>query len=148
MGYWIFTVATGIAAWERPVNGRNGGRFTPKRVLDSENWIGYAARARGVPKLGEARIGIEVYLAEGTKGDVDNRLKTVMDALQRCDLIKNDNQIDVAMVSRTLPPGSSPSVAIYTIENGSTPVLPEERPTASRGSRPKTESPSLVLESG
>lgn len=138
-------MATGIAAWERPVEGAHG-RYTPAKVIASEDAIGYAAIAAGVPRLGKARIGVRVWLAEGTRGDVDNRIKTVLDGLQRAQRISNDNQVDDLHVTRDLPPRASPVVLVFTLPRVARPgEPPEERPTAATRALPKTESPSRVL---
>lgn len=119
MGTWTFTVATGIAAWERPADSKTGKRYTPKKVIDSETWIGWAARAAGVPSLGKARVGLAVLLPIGTLGDVDNRVKTVMDALQKANIIDNDNQVDSLSVERNLPRRASPVVTVYELTSPS-----------------------------
>lgn len=112
---WTFTVPTGIAAWQRP--GSNAGqRFTPRAVKASEDAIAFRARSAGVPALGVARVGLRVAIPRKTRGDVDNRLKTVMDALQRGGIIANDDQVDAARVVRTLEPRASPRITLYVIE--------------------------------
>lgn len=112
---WTFSVPTGIAAWERPVDNPRGGRFTPKKVIVSENAIGSYARAAGVPRLHKARIGVHVLLAVGTRGDIDNRVKTVLDALQRANIVDNDTQVDDLGVRRVLPRGAHPMVRLFRI---------------------------------
>lgn len=154
MGDWTFTVPTGIAAWERPVEGARG-RFTPKKVLESERAIGIYALAAGVRRMGKARIGVHVLIAIGTRGDVDNRAKTVLDGLEKAGIVDNDEQVDDLACRRVLPPGSPPVVRVFELADPPSGTASREvaRPGPRRrsaqqrrpGSSPKTESPSRVL---
>jgi Holliday junction resolvase RusA-like endonuclease len=56
--------------------------------------IAWSAAAAGVPRLGKTRVAVELQIPWGTPGDVDNRAKTLLDALQRGRIIDNDEQVD------------------------------------------------------
>ena len=99
----------------RHVNGRvlisKAGREYRKAV---------AAACRGVRGLGCARLGVNVVLQppDRCRRDIDNILKSLLDALEHAGVYDDDGQIDRLMVHRLSAPcrGGAAHVSIEALE--------------------------------
>lgn len=90
---WVFSVPD-VPAWRRPGQRRDGRRYLQPEDKAAQEAIAWSAVAAGVPRLGKTRVAVELQIPWGTPGDVDNRAKTLLDALQRGRIIDNDEQVD------------------------------------------------------
>jgi Holliday junction resolvase RusA-like endonuclease len=65
--------------------------------------VGYALGRRAnkqPPLLGRLRVRIDLYPANEVRMDIDNRIKAILDALQRAQVYADDEQLDVLIVDR------------------------------------------------
>ena len=60
------------------------------------------AEARGAFLQGKLAVKVIAHL-KTTQGDLDNRLKPLLDALEYADVIKNDRQVDDLRITRGAP---------------------------------------------
>ena len=75
--------------------------------------------AQKVPKLGTQRLKVLIYLhpKDRRKIDLDNRLKSCIDALQDAGVFDDDEQIDHLTIQRaTIKSGGGATVAIEVID--------------------------------
>lgn len=72
----------------------------------------------GFPKLGKARVAIEISLSSPTKRkyDIDNRAKCVLDCLVKSQTIDDDEQVDVLTIRRLEPCGDVCFVSVTVLE--------------------------------
>ena len=81
---------------------RRGRRFrTDETKTFQDNIIAEFKKLWGKPQFCE-RAGLYLYFSQKTKRcwDIDNRVKSIQDCLQKADVIKNDSQIDILHVER------------------------------------------------
>jgi crossover junction endodeoxyribonuclease RusA len=89
-----FTIDFPIVPKGRPRKGRYGNFYTPKETADCEKQIQIIARGacrRGRNSTFQGPVALLLDLA-AHRGDLDNRIKTVSDALNKI-LYKDDRQI-------------------------------------------------------
>jgi len=82
-------------------SGKNGIRYLkkPAKVFRHEvAVIAHKGSSRGV--FGNARLAMRVDLHFGNGGDLDNRLKGLLDALEYAEVFENDRQIDDLRIVR------------------------------------------------
>jgi Holliday junction resolvase RusA-like endonuclease len=81
-------------AWQRPQRGLGGQFFTPKRTLDYEGQVAWAARAKRV-RFGAAPVEarIELWTTSVLRGDLDNYTKAILDGLQKGEAFADDSQV-------------------------------------------------------
>lgn len=83
------------------VNKHSGGRYLKKRAKVYRHEVAllvHAAGFRGAFGKDKLVMRIDLYLPAG--GDLDNRLKSLLDALEYAELFENDSQIDDLRVVR------------------------------------------------
>jgi crossover junction endodeoxyribonuclease RusA len=98
----------------------HGRRFPNKKALDYKIAVQDYVIEYNVPKLGEARLELTiwVYPPDKRKRDISNIIKIVEDSLQDAGVYENDFQIDVLMVQRgKIIKGGGITVMIETIDN-------------------------------
>ena len=83
-------------------NSRHGRRFRSKHTQEFQ-----AAVEAGLKKVwnkpvfsGRAGLYLYFFQADRRHWDIDNRVKSVQDCLQKAGVIKDDNQIDILHVER------------------------------------------------
>jgi Holliday junction resolvase RusA-like endonuclease len=105
----VFTVPGPCVPWMR-AGSEGRARFTPKkqRVYQAHvAWCATAARAaaRAYPqtssKATRYAVALEVYMPDARRRDIDNGLKTILDACQRI-LWPDDSQVRRAYVDETI----------------------------------------------
>lgn len=70
--------------------GRSG-MYKPKNLTEYENKFYIQCRNRGALIVGYFEIELKVFYPS-ERADLDNSLKIILDCLQRCQVIKNDNK--------------------------------------------------------
>jgi hypothetical protein len=100
-----------VDASGRPI----GGRYLPRSLKKAQADIGLCALAAGVPRLGKREVGVGLQLAVDARGDIDNRLKTLLDALEKARIVDNDRQVCKVSVDRTRHPGATPIVTVWVV---------------------------------
>lgn len=70
---------------------------------------GRACLEQGVPRLGQARVRVEIlaYPPDRRRRDLDNLTKAILDALTFAEVFDDDEQVDELVVKRAeaVPPG-------------------------------------------
>jgi Holliday junction resolvase RusA-like endonuclease len=80
--------------WQRPQRGLGGQFFTPKRTLDYEERVSWAARSKHVRlRTAPIEVRIELWSASVLRGDLDNYSKAILDGLQKGEAFDNDRQV-------------------------------------------------------
>lgn len=93
-------------------------RFLTKKANEFKELAKLAVYQANVPKLYEQRLCIYIYLhfADKRKTDIDNRVKSLLDALCQTGLFQDDSQIDELHIFRGVNvKGGSCTVMIDTI---------------------------------
>lgn len=77
--------------------------YTPKRVREYEEHVGWCARAAGVQPLpGPVAVRVIIYLARGRpEGDTDNYLKSILDGLNGI-AWKDDQQVEILIARKVM----------------------------------------------
>ena len=77
-------------------------RFLTKKAVDFKSEVSNAVIAHNIPKLGQERLEIEIKLFPTDKRvrDIDNSIKSCLDALCQAGVFDDDSQIDVLIVNR------------------------------------------------
>ena len=97
-----------VLPWPPTVNHSTGPTASGGRYLTAEhrafrNEVSLRVIAAGSPAFGpDARLAVDIHLTppDRRRFDVDNRLKSTIDALQQCGVYVNDEQIDELRVVR------------------------------------------------
>ncbi len=93
-----------IPAKERPRQGRGGHFYTPKKTKDAENTIkeiaAAACLAANVNDPTDSDVTIWLWVETPPRGDTDNSLKLIKDALQGV-IYTNDRQVSREHVHRS-----------------------------------------------
>jgi crossover junction endodeoxyribonuclease RusA len=79
-----------------------GRRFPNKKALDYKSQVADYVAEYKVPKLGEAKLSLTiwVYPPDKRKRDISNIIKIVEDSLQDAGVYDNDFNIDILIVQR------------------------------------------------
>lgn len=77
-------------------------RFLTKKANDFKSSVSEAVITYNIPKLGQERLEIEIKLFPPDKRlrDIDNSIKSCLDALCQAGVFNDDSQIDVLIVNR------------------------------------------------
>lgn len=72
------------------------------KTQDYRRWaqVAHADLRRQKPPRFTGRVGVQIRLPMATRGDVDNRAKAVLDALQSAGVVVNDRQCDPVHIGR------------------------------------------------
>lgn len=97
-----FTLPGDLKSKERPRLGRGGRTFTPKATLEAEAAIRDCIREHlphgWTPLDGRVRVTVTAYLSTNRRADLDNKVKTLLDALNPapgwCGIWHDDSQVD------------------------------------------------------
>jgi len=113
-----FTVLGEPVAKARPRVG-NGHAYTPEATRTWEQAVGWAAlQARGAagiaePVAGPVAVTMEFRVSEGSRADIDNLAKAVLDALNGI-IYADDSQVHY-IAARRLLAGAEPPAASVTV---------------------------------
>jgi crossover junction endodeoxyribonuclease RusA len=113
-----------VLPWPPTVNHywqRHGKRlFVSKRGMDFRKEVNLLS----YPYLGTFSkkerlfVSIEAYPPDNRRRDLDNILKSLLDALQHAGLYEDDNQIDKIYISREKPNLGQVKISLSAIQNG------------------------------
>lgn len=88
-------------------------RAAKRGVYTSREWRDYLQAGvligKRCQRLGKARVAVEILLYPPTRRrcDIDNRVKILLDVIERSGIIADDSQVDILHVERreVAPPG-------------------------------------------
>lgn len=80
----------------------NGRHYRSEKYVKFAQAVGWAVIEAGRPRLGTARLEVEITLFPATRAtqDIDNRIKATLDALMHAGVFQDDSQVDVLIVNR------------------------------------------------
>lgn len=92
---------------------RHGGKYLRKSGRTFR--LAVATALVGVERFGSARVSVGIELYPPTRaGDIDNRIKPLLDALEQAGLFDNDRQVDYLWVRRSAP--EKPGHCVVTVQ--------------------------------
>lgn len=116
-GVFTFEIPGPPVPKERPRRGPAGNFYTPKRTVDYENTVAWAATAAKLELEPGKPYGIklEFYMSHHSK-DIDNCVKSVLDGLNRLPGGWDDRQIMFMEVHKRMVKDGADERAVVTIE--------------------------------
>ena len=94
-------------------------RYLSKAAIEFREKVSDYVAEYNVPKLGTARLEMQVtlYFATKRRQDIDNRIKALWDALAHAGVFDDDEQIDVLIIHRgVIKKGGGCLVMIDTLD--------------------------------
>ncbi len=77
----------------RPRVGKGGSVYTPERTREYEQAVAWAVRASRGRVDGPCEVLIDLYLRPGTRGDLDNYAKAILDGAEKGGAFGNDRDV-------------------------------------------------------
>lgn len=107
----------------RGYNRRNGRWYVRKEALAFKIDVAVCLGVgRKMPDAKAYRVDVVVYLPKGKRGDSDNFLKVILDALQSAGAIPNDSRVQQVQIEKRRDPANPRTeITISVIDNNPKP---------------------------